>query len=84
MRIESKMTVIDDPNAPFFKRLKTTTEKYWKKLENGFLKPHLIFNYHERKNQIKLDKLNKRKEEHDRYLKKFNIGNKENFLNAEN
>lgn len=36
----------------------------------------LIFNYHERKNQIKLDKLNKRKEEHDRYLKKFMIGNK--------
>jgi hypothetical protein len=56
--------MVDDPNAPFLKRLKSTTEKYWKKLENGFLKPNLIYNYHERKNQIKLDKLNKRKEEH--------------------
>jgi hypothetical protein len=82
MRIESKFTVIDDPNAPFFKRLKSTTEKYWKKLENGLLKPHLIYNYHERKNQIKLDKLNKRKEEHERYLKRFDL-KKENVLNAD-
>lgn len=79
-RLESKATVLDDPTAPLLKRLKTTTEKYWKKLENGFLKPNLIFNYHERKNQIKLDKLNKRKQEHDRYLQKFN---RENVLNPD-
>lgn len=84
IRYESKLTMVEDPSAPFLKKLKTTTEKYWKKLENGFIKPHLIFNYHERKDQIKLEKLNKRKEEHEKYLKKFMINNKENILNADN
>lgn len=68
---------------PFFKKLKSTTQKYWKKMENGFLKPHLIYNYHERKDQIKLDKMKKRKEEHDKYLQKF-VVLKENILNADN
>jgi hypothetical protein len=42
-------------------RLKSTTQKYWRRCEEGFLKPHLIFDYHNRKQQIKMEKIKARK-----------------------
>jgi hypothetical protein len=53
-----------------FKKFKSTTQKYWRKLEEGFLKPLLIFDYYQRKSQIKLDKLKKRKEEYEEYKRR--------------
>ena len=37
----------------FYHKVKGTTQKYWKKCEEGFLKPQLIFNYYSRKEEIK-------------------------------
>lgn len=39
------------------KKFKSTTQKYWRRVEEGFLKPMLIYDYHSRKDAIKMHKL---------------------------
>ena len=46
------------------------------------LKPFLIFDYHERRQHIKMEKVRQRIEEHKRYLDRY--AEKENLLDAEN
>ena len=48
---ENSRELSDPKMSQFFtiKRLKGTTQKYWRRIEEGFLKPKLIYNYEIRK-----------------------------------
>ena len=65
----------------FHLKLKNTTQKYWRRCQEGFLKPLLIHDYHNRKQQIKMDKIKMRKEEVEEFWRKFRG---ENILDPEN
>lgn len=53
--------------------MKSTTQKYWRRCEEGCLKPHLIYDYHSRKDQIKEEKLQRRREEIQEYWEESHI-----------
>lgn len=40
-----------------FSKVKNTTQKYWRKFEEGFIKPKLIYDYYARREEIKKEKL---------------------------
>lgn len=46
-----------ETNQPLLDKYRSPTQKYWKKFDEGILKPFLIFDYYQRRDQIKLQKL---------------------------
>lgn len=66
--VDKKINESIDPNRMYetnpedhiFKRIRGSAQKYWRKFEEGFVKPNLIFDYFQRKEQIKLEKLKDR------------------------
>lgn len=45
------------------RKYRSKTQKYWKRLEEGFIKPFLIFNYRGRREEISLAKQKQRNQE---------------------
>lgn len=62
---------IDLQMINFYGKMKHTTYKYWKKCEQGFMKPLLIYNYYERKDTIKREKKEQRKKECEQYWQRL-------------